>query len=73
MGNCWPCWKRRRVRGGAPSHEAKQLVGQKEGSILHDVYSAGVTLERLEEVMGMAQYSEEVTGAVRAAVKRAVG
>ena len=55
------------VQHQVPTHEVKQLVGHTSDELVHNVYSAGVTLERLAEVVALVDYGKTVAEAVRRA------
>ena len=55
------------VQHQVPTHEIQQLVGHTADELVHNVYSSGVSLERLAEVVAMVSYGETVAEAVRRA------
>jgi integrase len=57
------------VQRQVPDHEIQQLVGHESHTLVHNVYSAGVTLERLAEVVALVDYGTAVTAAVERAMQ----
>ena len=50
-----------------PTHEIQQLVGHTADELVHNVYSGGVTLDRLAEGVALVDYGGVVMGAAKRA------
>jgi integrase len=58
------------VQHQVPTPEIQQVIGHESQELVHRVYSSGVDVERLLQVVQKVKYSDPVTRAVQDAVRR---